>query len=157
MNYNSAIHYLPHDAPMVMIENVLLVDDETCICRVEVNKDSILAPFLDDQFSLPNFYAIELMAQTIGVWNGYHGIKENHHTKLGMLLGGRTIKMGIKRFPHGSILEIHAKLVLADKKLANFDCQIKMNGISIATGKLNVYEPDDTELAHLFNRKHVGE
>lgn len=157
MKYDLATHYLPHETPMVMIDKVHLVDDETCICSVNVSKHSILAPFLNADDTLPNLYAIELMAQTVGVWNGFHGIKSNHTARLGMLLGGRAIKMSLNAFPTNSELLIHAKLVLADSKLANFDCQIRINENCVATGKLNVYEPDEEELAHLFGSKRLGE
>lgn len=157
MQYDLAIKYLPHDTPMVMIQDVHLVDEENCICSVNVSESSVLAPFLNAQFALPNFYAIELMAQTIGVWSGYHGRKVNHQSKLGMLLGGRAIKLSIPQFPHNSILMIHVKLVLTDKKLANFECQIKIDNTSVAMGKLNVYEPDETELESLLGSKRLGE
>ncbi|OCG18191.1 ApeP family dehydratase [Gilliamella sp. WF3-4] len=157
MQYYPAIHYLPHENPMVMVEKVHLINDEQCICSVQVNKNGILAPFLDENNTLPNLYAIELMAQTIGVWNGYHGIINNRKPQLGMLLGGRSIKTSLSSFPHYSHLIIHANLVLFDTKLANFDCQIKIGDQSVVSGKLNVYEPDKTELAFLFGEKRLGE
>ncbi|WP_392558851.1 ApeP family dehydratase [Orbus mooreae] len=153
MQYHLAIKYLPHDTPMVMIQDVHLIDEENCICSVNVSKNGILAPFLTPQHTLSNVYVIELMAQTIGVWNGYHGLKNNHQCQLGMLLGGRAIKMELAKFETDSTLMIHAKLVLTDTKLANFDCQISVDDVTVATGKLNVYEPDHLELEQLVSRK----
>ncbi|NUF48703.1 ApeP family dehydratase [Gilliamella sp. ESL0250] len=157
MQYYPAIYYLPHEKPMVMVEKVHLIDDEQCICSVQVNKNGILAPFLNENNELPNLYTIELMAQTIGVWNGYHGIINNKKPQLGMLLGGRSIKTSLPTFPHYSNLIIHANLVLFDTKLANFDCQIKIDDQCVVSGKLNVYEPDQTELDYLFGQNRLGE
>ncbi|OCG21458.1 MULTISPECIES: ApeP family dehydratase [unclassified Gilliamella] len=157
MQYYPATYYLPHEEPMVMLEKVHLIDDEQCICSVQVNKNGILAPFLNEDNALPNLYAVELMAQTIGVWNGYHGIINNKKPQLGMLLGGRTIKTSLPTFPHESDLIIQANLVLFDSKLAIFDCQIKINEQCVVSGKLNVYEPDQTEIDYLFGQNRLGE
>lgn len=157
MHYKPAKEYLPHDNPMVMIQNVHLVDEENCICSVTVDHQGILSPFLNNQRALPNYYAIELMAQTIGVWNGYHGRKTNRQTQIGMLLGGRAIKLSIGQFSLTSVLMIHAKLILRDNKLANFECEIKIDDTCVASGRLNVYEPDQTELAELFGKARLGE
>lgn len=156
MQYYPAKNYLPHETPMVMIDKVHLINEEHCICSVKVNKNGILAPFLNSDNSLPNYYAIELMAQTIGIWNGYHGIVKNQQPQLGMLLGGRTIKTTMVSFPHHSQLVIQTNLVLSDTKLANFDCQISIDKQCIASGKLNVYEPDSLELEQLFGEKRLG-
>lgn len=156
MQYYPASDYLPHEAPMVMIDKVHLVDEEHCICSVQVNQDGILAPFLNNDKALPNFYTIELMAQTIGIWNGYHGMSKDKKPQLGMLLGGRAIKTTLTAFPHLSQLIIQANLVLSDAKLANFDCQINIDQQCVASGKLNVYEPDHTELQYLVGEKRLG-
>lgn len=156
MQYHLASYYLPHEKPMVMIEKVHFVDAQQCICSVEVNKQGILSPFLNEDDTLPNFYAIELMAQTIGVWNGYHGIMSNKKPTLGMLLGGRAIKTTLDAFPCNSLLMIQADLVLHDAKLANFESKITINQQIVVTGKLNVYEPDESELDDLFSQQRFG-
>ncbi|WP_267362163.1 3-hydroxy-fatty acyl-ACP dehydratase [Gilliamella sp. B2772] len=155
MQYQPASYYLPHRTPMIMIEKVHLVDEKQCICSVQVTKDGILSPFLTDNYQLPNFYAIELMAQTIGVWNGYHDSQKNHSPQLGMLLGGRAIKTNLPSFELNSELIITANLVLFDSKLANFDCDISINQQCVASGKLNVYEPDPSELDQLFGSQRL--
>ncbi|MCX8573714.1 MULTISPECIES: 3-hydroxy-fatty acyl-ACP dehydratase [unclassified Gilliamella] len=156
MQYHLASYYLPHEKPMVMIEKVHFVDAQQCICSIEVNKQGILSPFLNEDDTLPNFYAIELMAQTIGVWNGYHGMVSDKKPTLGMLLGGRAIKSTLDAFPCNSHLMIHANLVLNDAKLANFECKIMINQEIVTTGKLNVYEPDECELDNLFGQQRFG-
>ena len=155
MQYKSASDYLPHRTPMIMINKVHLVDDKQCICSVEVSKNGILSPFLTNDDQLPNFYAIELMAQTIGVWNGYHDSKKSHSPQLGMLLGGRAIKTTVPAFALNSELMITANLVLFDSKLANFDCDICINQQCVASGKLNVYEPDHNEFDQLFGLQRL--
>ena len=71
MSYLSPVDYLPHDAPMMLLESVECVTDDTAVCRVAVNRHSVLAPFLNADGDLPGWYALELMAQTVGVWSGW--------------------------------------------------------------------------------------
>ena len=39
--------YLPHDAPMLLLEEVVSVSDDSAVCRVTVSPSGVLAPFLD--------------------------------------------------------------------------------------------------------------
>jgi len=68
----NAADYLPHQAPMVLLENVVEVTEDTAQCSVVVSRESVLAPFLNARGALPAWYAIELIAQTIGGWSGWH-------------------------------------------------------------------------------------
>lgn len=72
MSYLLPVDYLPHDAPMLLLETVEQVTDESAVCRVTVNHTGVLAPFLNADGALPGWYALELMAQTVGVWSGWH-------------------------------------------------------------------------------------
>ncbi|KAI3492231.1 hypothetical protein L1887_43376 [Cichorium endivia] len=45
MSYLSPEAYLPHEAPMMLLGSVEKVTDDTAVCRVAVNGQSVLAPF----------------------------------------------------------------------------------------------------------------
>lgn len=53
MSILTAAGYLPHDTPMVLLENVVSVTEETAICDVVVSPDGVLAPFLNARGALP--------------------------------------------------------------------------------------------------------
>ncbi|MDF7670610.1 hypothetical protein PT276_05285 [Orbaceae bacterium ESL0721] len=156
-NYQSIDQYLPHTAPMILLDHLVFIDEKQCICKVTITPSGRLSPFLNSNNELPSWFAMELMAQTIGVWNGYHGQIRQHKPKLGMLLGCRGFKSKLANFPIYSSLEIDANLNFHDNKLANFDCHINLtnenhNQENVCHAKLNVYEPDENELALLFSR-----
>ena len=65
MSYLSPEAYLPHDAPMMLLGSVENVTDDMAVCRVAVDRQSVLAPFLNADGDLPGWYALELMAQTV--------------------------------------------------------------------------------------------
>ncbi|PWC20020.1 3-hydroxy-fatty acyl-ACP dehydratase [Brenneria roseae subsp. roseae] len=157
-DYQPAESYLPHEHPMVLVDEVIHVDDEHAHCRVMVKSDSILAPFLDEKGHLPAWFGIEIIAQTIGVWSGWHrrrqGDHQNHDKKPrpGMLLGGRGYRCKQDVFPEGSRLDIYVTLLMRDEKIGSFDGEIVIDGEKYATGRLNTYQPDDSELQQLLEQ-----
>lgn len=89
-HYLSPGAYLPHDAPMLLLEEVVSVSDDSAVCRVTVSPSGVLAPFLDPDGNLPGWFALELMAQTVGVWSGWHRHQQGKNSiELGMVLGAR--------------------------------------------------------------------
>ncbi|MBI0549910.1 hotdog family protein [Pectobacterium parmentieri] len=153
--YLAAADYLPHSAPMVLVAEVLHVDDEHAHCRVAVNRESILAPFLNAQGHLPAWFGIEIIAQTIGVWSGWHGrqSRELHEKpRPGMLLGGRGYHCKQDVFPAGALLDVTVALLMRDDKVGSFEGEIAIDGEKYASGRLNTYQPDDNELKTLLEQ-----
>ena len=154
-HYLPAKDYLPHAAPMVLIEEVIDVGEKSAHCRVKVAKTGVLAPFLTPTGALPAWFAIELMAQTVGVWSGWHGKQQGGEPQLGMLLGGRGLKCAVAEFAAGSLLDIRVEMMLRDEKLANFECAITLADSEdgqhqeIAHARLNTYQPDADEIIKL--------
>ncbi|MGB9098686.1 3-hydroxy-fatty acyl-ACP dehydratase [Erwinia sp.] len=156
VEYKSAAEYLPHDAPMVLVEKVLSVGEEQASCQVRVG-EGVLAPFLTAEGDLPAWFGIEIIAQAIGVWSGWHG-RQLHDSKPspGMLLGGRGYRCQSAVFPAGSTLEVTVTLLMRDEKIGSFEGVISINGERYASGRLNTYQPDQEELHQLLQQGKNG-
>jgi len=149
----SAEHYLPHATPMVLLEQVVAVSDETAHCRVRVSGDGVLAPFLNADGQLPAWFGIEIIAQTIGVWSGWHARQRgDNELRPGMLLGGRGYRCSQPVFPADGLLDVKITLLMHDEKIASFEGEITVNGEPCASGRLNTYQPDDKELIQLMQQ-----
>ncbi len=84
--------YLPHRAPMLLLDRVIQVSDERVVCEVTINHQGVLAPFLNAQGELPAWFGVEIMAQTVGVWSGFHARQRgDRNIRPGMLLGDAAI------------------------------------------------------------------
>lgn len=149
-DYFPAAYYLPHTAPMVLLENVVHVDADSACCRVLVAPDGVLVPFLDEQGNLPGWYALEIMAQTTGVWSGWHGMQNNEPPKIGLLLGARALRCRDPFFAAGSVLDTQIKLLMHDDKISCFECEIKVAGEVVASARMNTYQPCDADIQKLF-------
>ncbi|HDC2546515.1 TPA: 3-hydroxy-fatty acyl-ACP dehydratase [Salmonella enterica] len=152
-HYLAPASYLPHEAPMLLLEKVVNVTDTTAHCRVTVNRHGVLAPFIDTHGHLPGWYALELMAQTVGVWSGWHRQQEGkEYIALGMVLGARELVCAEGRFPAGTVLDIEVKLLMQDERFGSFECLINADETPLASGRVNTFQPTNEELTTLFNQ-----
>ncbi|WP_045853975.1 ApeP family dehydratase [Raoultella terrigena] len=152
-HYLSPGDYLPHDAPMLLLEEVLEVTDETAACRVAVTGRGVLAPFLDADGNLPGWFALELMAQTVGVWSGWHRRRQGQSSiALGMVLGARELICAAGVLPAGRTLTISVSLLMQDARFGSFECAISAGDEALATGRVNTFQPTAEELTTLFNQ-----
>ncbi|ELP5716051.1 putative hotdog family 3-hydroxylacyl-ACP dehydratase [Enterobacter asburiae] len=153
MSYLSPEAYLPHEAPMMLLGSVECVTVDTAVCRVAVNGQSALAPFLNADGDLPGWYALELMAQTVGVWSGWNRQQQGQdHIALGMVLGARELVCASGHFAAGLTLDITVKLLMQDERFGSFECAISANEETLATGRVNTFQPSAEELTSLFNQ-----
>ncbi|ARJ41804.1 3-hydroxy-fatty acyl-ACP dehydratase [Pantoea alhagi] len=152
-HYLPPVAYLPHDAPMLLLEEVVGVTDNTAHCRAVVSSDGVLQPFLDAQSNLPGWYALELMAQTVGVWSGWQRQRNGQQSiALGMVLGARELICAAGHFPGGATLDIDVSLLMQDERFGSFDCTIRIDKETVATGRVNTFQPTAEELSSLFNQ-----
>ena len=153
MSYLSPTDYLPHDAPMRLLESVESVTAESADCRVTVDPHGVLAPFLNATGDLPGWYALELMAQTVGVWSGWHRQQQGQESlSLGMVLGARELVCAAGSFPANSVLTVTVTLLMQDERFSSFECAIIADGATLATGRVNTFQPSQQELATLFKQ-----
>lgn len=153
MSYLPPTEYLPHDAPMLLLESVHSVTAESAVCRVTVSPQGVLAPFLNTAGDLPGWYALELMAQTVGIWSGWHRQQKGQESiSLGMVLGARELVCAAGCFPASSLLTITVTLLMQDERFSSFECAILTDEETLATGRVNTFQPGQQELASLFKQ-----
>ena len=136
-HYLSPGAYLPHDAPMLLLEEVVSVSDDSAVCRVTVSPSGVLAPFLDPDGNLPGWFA----------WHRHQQGKNS--IELGMVLGARELLCAAGILPAGQTLTITVKLLMQDDRFGSFECSIN-NGT--ATGRINTFQPTAEELTTLFQQ-----
>ena len=78
---------VPHEAPMILIDKLIAVDENTIHCQVFITEES---QFFEDQtHSIGAWVGIEYMAQTISAWSGYQSFLKDEPSPIGFLLGSR--------------------------------------------------------------------
>ncbi|HBR1317948.1 TPA: 3-hydroxy-fatty acyl-ACP dehydratase [Klebsiella quasipneumoniae subsp. quasipneumoniae] len=114
---------------------------------------SVLAPFLDTNGDLPGWFALELMAQTVGVWSGWHRQQQGQTSlALGMVLGARELVCAAGSLPGGKTLSISVKLLMQDERFGSFEGTIMVDDDVLASGRVNTFQPTTEELSTLFQQ-----
>jgi predicted hotdog family 3-hydroxylacyl-ACP dehydratase len=93
-----------------------------------------------DEYGLPSWSSIELMAQTVSVFAGAKGQKLGLTPRIGYLLGTRKLNLPMAYFEHGKILKIRAEQQYLHEGLGQFACEISYED-HIIQAVLSVYEP----------------
>lgn len=142
MNNYSIEQVVPHDAPMILIEQLVEYSDETSTCSVTITPQS---PFYNEQIEgVPSYIGIEYMAQSIAAYAGALANDINEAVRIGFLIGTRKYKTHEARFSKNSKLTIYVhKLYQDESGLSVFECQISENKKILCDAKINVFQPEE--------------
>ncbi|MFP1462069.1 hypothetical protein ACLB1E_08085 [Escherichia coli] len=89
--------------------------------RATVSPSGVLAPFLTRTAISLAGLPFELMAQTVGVWSGWHRHQQGKNSiELGMILGARELLCAAGILPAGQTLTITVKLLIPGQSLRQF-------------------------------------
>ena len=131
---------LPHSGPMVLLDRVVAVDDESLCAEVRLRRDSL---FCVDG-AVGAWVGLEYMAQAIGAYAGYRARRRGEPVRIGYLLGTRHYECHKPQFTAGSRLQIHVKrLWQSEEGLASFDCRIEDDSGVLASAQLTVFQAAD--------------
>ncbi|MGJ8667953.1 MAG: ApeP family dehydratase [Oceanococcus sp.] len=132
--------YLPHAAPMALLDDILACDENSILGRVFISENTMFC----GPNGVPNWVGIEYMAQAIAAWGGVQAQRRGEKVKIGFLVSTRRMLCALDHYPVGANLEIGAHAVsVADNGLATFDCHIKLDGEDIVSARINVFQPAD--------------
>nr|WP_253340410.1 thioester dehydrase [Neisseria sp. HSC-16F19] len=137
---------------MVLLDSIEECGEQHIVARAEVGPRHML---LTDGV-LPCMAGIEIMAQGIAAWAGYHAVQAGEPVRLGFLLGTRKLQLFADSVPVGTQLRIEAAMSLQDAQgFGVFDCALYWtdapnsaraglpeNGLLVQAA-LNVYNPPD--------------
>jgi predicted hotdog family 3-hydroxylacyl-ACP dehydratase len=133
---------LPHSGPMVLLDHVVAVDDESLCAAVQVRKESLF--FVDG--AVGGWVGLEYMAQAIGAFAGFQARLHGQPVRIGYLLGTRKYECKQPSFAVGSRLKVFVKRVFqSEAGLAAFDCRIDDENGLVARASLTVFQSADAE------------
>jgi predicted hotdog family 3-hydroxylacyl-ACP dehydratase len=125
---------------MRLLDRLIEVDDDRAVTEVDVPLDGL---FVQDG-AVPVWVGIEYMAQTVSVWAGARAMRRGGSPRIGFLLGSRRYEARCPSFPGGTTLRIETRCeMMGDNGLGMFDCRIVLEGDTVASAKVSVFEPAD--------------
>lgn len=131
---------LPHNYPMILIDELLDAGKNYARASVKITEDKI---FYNKKIEgITPLAGIEFMAQTIAC---YAYFKNDKTAKIGFLLGSRNYKSKIEKFEKDKTYLIEAKEKYTDEELVSFECFIYNDGVELISAVVNVFQPKDIE------------
>ena len=137
---------LPHRAPMVLIDDVESFDPvaRSLTAGVSITPDHVL--YSTALRGVPNWAAIEFMAQAAAVLAGCIDKERDpsQPARPGLLLGTRRLDLRTDSFAAGRTYSVNVISAFWDDETASFACTVADDsGTVVAEAVLNAYRPKD--------------
>lgn len=130
---------IPHRGPMRLIDRVIEIENGAIATQASVPTSG---PFVTPDADPPGYVIIEMMAQTVGAWNGWQRLRQGQEPQIGYLLGTRRFRCDRATLPPGTTMRIDARQVFSDGEMACFACTAGEAGaLPFAEARLNVFCP----------------
>ncbi|WP_018623677.1 ApeP family dehydratase [Kangiella aquimarina] len=134
--------FVPHSAPMVLIDKIVDFDESSLVAEFSVSAESRF--FQTDIPGIESWVGVEYMAQAIAALAGIRAFLVNQPVNLGFLLGTRKLELFQQQFNNNQTYTVQIKeLYMDDSGLGSFDCSIVQNNQCVCAAKLNVFETSD--------------
>jgi predicted hotdog family 3-hydroxylacyl-ACP dehydratase len=130
---------VPHSGPMVLLDRVVSVDEESLCAEVRIRADSLFC----NSGGVGAWVGLEYMAQAIAAYAGYSARLRGEPVKIGFLLGSRRYECRRPIFPVGSVLRVSVRVLHNANGLASFECRIDDTTEQLATANVTVFQPPD--------------
>lgn len=144
--------FVPHKAPMILINKLVAVDKSNVHCQVFISEKS---QFFDAQSdAVPAWVGIEYIAQTISAWAGYQSSLKGENSPIGFLLGARRYNSECESFVDGCVLDVYAQQLMESDGMSAFQCCIECAGKELISSQLNVFVPTKEQLEEMLKGKN---
>jgi predicted hotdog family 3-hydroxylacyl-ACP dehydratase len=135
MSYPRPVEVLPHEPPMVLLDEVLFWEDKTARCRLRLREDTPLV----DGGRVRSAAALEYMAQCVGVCTALRSLARNEPVRMGYLVGARVMSLEVDYFRVGDELVVEATEDYDGGELGFYACTVRRDGALVASATLSVY------------------
>ena len=148
---------VPYSPPGLLVDTLESVTPNSVVCGVTVGSRDSVAYTEDGE--LPVMCLLELMAQTISVWNAYCGSRGNRKNRFGLLVDvDRFIVTRNSDLPKGMQLRITARVELNERGYVKFSCDVKdvYENEIISTARLTGVVPSERQIHDLQKRTELS-
>jgi predicted hotdog family 3-hydroxylacyl-ACP dehydratase len=135
-NLNKLISELPHRPPMLMIDEVTIVEERKAVTK---NKIKLNNPFIHKDNTLSETAYIELMAQTCAIFLvANREKKDDEKAQLGFLIGISNFEINSGLMANDEVI-VSSTIVNGIDNYFIFKCSIENDNKNIAIGDIKIY------------------
>ena len=135
---------VPHEHPMILVDELVAYNDSSAQCRVNITRSSNF--YSETKQSVPSYVAIEYMAQSIAAFANANEKDQGGEVAIGFLVSSRKLKVFISNFTLGMQLDVFVEqLYVEESGLSAFDCFIEHKGERVTEAKINIFQPKNPD------------
>ena len=137
-----AAGYLPHQPPMLLIDDIVEITEHRAVCRATIHPDCVFA--IDG--AVHPAAMIEFVAQACAIYASAISARDGGPPRLGLIMACREAAFAVDGFAVGDELTIVAAKAFGGNQMASFTGTVSRGDALCATIQLSVV---DAELAAL--------
>jgi predicted hotdog family 3-hydroxylacyl-ACP dehydratase len=126
---------VPHRAPMLLLDSVVLHGDRAITCEATIREDH---PFLEAG-EVDVVVCVELVAQAVAAYTGYRDRLAGRRPELGFIVSCREASFEVPSLALGDSLTVEARHVWGEIQVGSFKGTVQRNGATVASVELGVY------------------
>jgi predicted hotdog family 3-hydroxylacyl-ACP dehydratase len=130
---------VPQAGAMILLDEIVDAEEGRIVARARLRPTSL---FVEGD-RVPALVSIEYMAQAIGAYAGLRARAAGEPVRVGYLLGTRELTLEIDGFDVGDEFLVEARHVWGDEQLGSFQCAVVLDGRTVATALVTVYQGDE--------------
>ena len=132
--------FMPHAGPMLLLERIVAVDEETLVATTRFAPGSLF----ERDGRVGSWVALECIAQAVAAWAGHHGRQAGEAPRVGFLLGTSRFEVTRPWMSAGAPLRIEiSKEIQMDDGLGQFTGHLFEDGERVASAAVTVFGPKD--------------
>jgi predicted hotdog family 3-hydroxylacyl-ACP dehydratase len=130
---------VPHRAPMMLLDQLLDVSETHALA---MSVADVSRPLFDAVLGgWPMWVGLELMAQTVAAYAGYHDQQQGLPIRIGYLLGSRRFLAHRALLPPGVPILTRVERQYRDERMGSFECRVSIAEQCCAEAIVNTYQP----------------
>ena len=126
--------YVPHRAPVLMIDQIVEVAVQRSVCRATLGTDCVFA--LEGRVHASAL--IEIAAQAVAVSVGVIARRDGKPVRRGFVIGSRECTFEVDSLAVGDVLELRCTREVGETLLGVFTCDVYRDEVRCATIHLSV-------------------
>lgn len=136
--YPSIRELIPHDGPMVLLDEMLHCEPGLARCRITI------APgmrFVSDG-TVDTIVTLEYMGQAVAASCGYAAFRGGNDIRVGMIIGCRRMDVEVPKLQVGDELLIEVREVRAQEEISVYECEVRRGSDPVATAQLTLFHAE---------------
>lgn len=136
--YPSIRELIPHDGPMVLLDELLYWEPGRARCRIAITPGM---PFVSDG-TVDTIVTLEYMGQAVAASCGYAAFRGGNDIRVGMIIGCRRMDIEVPTLQVGDQLLIEVREVRAQEEISVYECGVSRADEPVASAQLTLYHAD---------------